>query len=187
MNVRRIAVVLVLVPAIAALILLARAGTQNPQVVVQNRLPEKAPQGPDVSKEQPPPSGQAQAPASQPSAAVSDAVDQALRARIQEYWRARMKSDLLTAYNFYEPAFRRQYNAQEFLVKFQRLLRFKPEFLGIDRIRFEPGGTSATAFIRLRTRPDVILNEEIVTVTEESWTTEAGSWWKKAEATLPAF
>jgi hypothetical protein len=193
MIVRRLAVVLVV--AVGALILLTRPGAQKPQVVVQNRPAGPGQQQPSLlSKEQqppasqaPPPAGQAQAPARQPSFPVSDAVDQALRSRLQEYWRARAKSDLLTAYNFYEPAFRRQYNPQEFLLKFHRLVRFKPEFLGIDRIRFEPGGTTATAFIRLRTRPDVVLNEEVVSVTEEHWLIESGTWWKKAEATLPVF
>jgi hypothetical protein len=156
--------------------------------MVQNRLPEPGPQAPSLlPKEQQPASSQSPPPVQQPSAAVSDSADQALRSRIQAYWRARSKSDLLAAYTFYEPAFRRQYNQQEFLLKFQRLIRFKPEFLGIDRIRFDTGGTTATAFIRLRTRPDVVLNEEIVSVTEENWLTESGTWWKKSEATLPAF
>jgi hypothetical protein len=186
MTLGRLAVVLVI--AIGALIFLTRPGAQKPQVMVQNRLPEPGPQAPSLLPREPQPaSSQSQSPVQQPSAAVSESVDQTLRGRIQAYWRARSKSDLLAAYTFYEPAFRRQYNQQEFLLKFQRLLRFKPEFLGIDRIRFEAGGTTATAFIRLRTRPDVVLNEEIVSITEEHWVTESGTWWKKSEATLPAF
>ncbi len=138
MIVRRLAVVLVV--AVGALILLTRPGAQKPQVVVQNRPAEPGQPQPSLLSKEQQPASQTPAPAKQTSAPVSDAVDQALRSRIQAYWRARSKSDLLAAYNFYEPAFRRQYNPQEFLLKFHRLVRFKPEFLGIDRIRFDPGG-----------------------------------------------
>ena len=182
MIVKRIA--LVLVVAVAALIFLTRPGAQNPHVTVQNGLPGQPGQAlpallsRDQAKPQPP-SEKAGAEGAPP---LSEAADKALRGRIAAYWRARAKSDLLTAFTFYEPQFRRQYTPQEFLLKFQRLVRFKPEFLGVDRIRYEPGGSKAAASIRLRTRPDVVGGQEIVSVTEENWMLLSGTWCKKGEA-----
>jgi hypothetical protein len=175
----------VLLAAVATLIYFTRPGAQ-PQIVVQNAPATQKPTSllsQNTAKPEPAPASAA-APSTPPP---GEAADKALRGRVTAYWRARTKSDLLTAFTFYEPQFRRQYTPQEFLLKFHRLVRFKPEFLGIDRIRYEPDGSKAIAFIRLRTRPDVLLNQEIVSVTEETWLLLSGTWYKKGEALLPTF
>jgi hypothetical protein len=176
-----------LLAAVATLIYFTRPVAQKPQIVVQNAVPaaQKPPSllAQDRTRPQPPPTGAA-APSTPPP---SEAADKALRGRVTAYWRARTKSDLLTAFTFYEPQFRRQYTPQEFLLKFHRLVRFKPEFLGIDRIRYEAGGNKAVVFVRLRTRPEVLVNQELVSVTEETWLLLSGTWCKQAEALLPTF
>jgi hypothetical protein len=186
MIVKRIA--LVLVVAVAALLFLTRPGAQNPHVSVLNSVGPPSQAVPALlSRDQAKPQPPSEKASDKGAPPLSEAADKALRGRITAYWRARMKSDLLTAFTFYEPQFRRQYTPQEFLLKFQRLVRFKPEFLGIDRIRYEPGGSKATADIRLRTRPDVVGGQEIVSVTEENWMLLSGTWCRKAEALLPSF
>jgi hypothetical protein len=184
MIVKRIAVVLVL--AVSTLLFFTRPDEQEPHISVQNPAPAPARKAPSLlahdlrNPTSPPVSNAADS-----GPPVSEAADKALRARITAYWEARTKFDLLTAFTFYEPEFQRQYTPQEFLLKFHRLVRFKPQFLGIDRIRYETGGTNATAFIRLRTQPDVVLNQEVVTVTEEYWLLLSGTWCKKGESLVP--
>ena len=186
MVVKRLAVVLVV--AVAALIFLTRPGAENPHVTLQTAPRPTAQKPPTLlSKDSPKPQAPTSSGEAESAPPISDAADKALRARVTAYWRARAKSDLLTAFTFYEPKFRSQYTPQEFLLKFHRLVRFKPEFLGIDRIRYEPGGTKAVAFIRLRTRPDVVIGQEIVSVTEEDWLLLSGTWCKKGESLLPVF
>ena len=177
----------VLLAAVATLIYLTRPVAQKSQVVVQNvgQTPQQPPALISQNNPKPaPPATNSDAPSAPP---LSEAADKALRQRVTAYWRARTKSDLLTAFTFYEPPFRRQYTPQEFLLKFQRLVRFKPEFLGIDRIRYETGGETASAFVRLRTYPDVLVNQELVSVTEENWLLVSGTWCKKGESLLPSF
>lgn len=183
MVVKRLA--LLLVAAIGLVIYFTRPVAQKSQPTVQNAgtIPQQPPAllSKDGAKPQPPQTAHESAPP------LNQAADKALRGRVTAYWRARQKSDLLTAFTYYEPKFRQQYTPQEFLLKFQRLTRFKPVFLGIDRIRYEPGGTKATAFVRLSTRPDVVAGQEIVSVTEENWMLLSGTWCRQSEPVMPAF
>jgi hypothetical protein len=177
-----------LLAAAAAFVYFTRPVAQKSLVTVQHAAPLPQQQQPPslLSKDGPKPAPAAQK-SPEESAPINDAADKALRGRVTAYWRARTKSDLLTAFTFYEPKFRSQYTPQEFLLKFQRLVRFKPVFVAIDRIRYEAGGSKAVAFIRLRTRPDVIPGQELESVTEETWMLLSGTWYRQAEPLLPSF
>jgi hypothetical protein len=116
----------------------------------------------------------------------SPGVEQVLRARVTSYWEARSKSNLVAAHAFYEPAFRTEYPLDLFLSNFQRLLRFRPEFLGIDRITVEPDGRSAQVVVRLRVRPAELNGEVLDTPSPETWLLLDGVWYRQREAMLPS-
>jgi hypothetical protein len=122
-----------------------------------------------------------------PSTPVDPAVEKAVRDRVTAYWSARSRSNLLDAYPLYAPAFRAKYSADQFLDTFQRLLRFRPKFQGIERIDFEAGGRTARVAVRLRSRPDVLLGKDLDSITEETWILVDGLWCKDGEALLPTF
>jgi hypothetical protein len=126
-------------------------------------------------------------PPATPSTPVDPAVETAVRDRVTAYWAERSRSNLLGAYPFYDPAFRAKYSADQFLDTFQRLLRFRPKFQGIERVDFEADGRAARVAVRLRTRPEVLLGEELDSITDETWRLADGVWCKEGEALLPAF
>ena len=127
------------------------------------------------------------APPATPSAPVDASVEKALRARVEAYWGARSRLNLLAAYPYYAPSFRAKYSSEAFLGTFQRLLRFRPKFQGIERLHFEADGGTATVSVKLSTRPEALMGEELVTVTNETWLLVDRLWWKEGEALLPSF
>jgi hypothetical protein len=127
------------------------------------------------------------APPATPSAPVDASVEKALRARVEAYWGARSRSNLLAAYPFYAPSFRAKYSSEAFLETFQRLLRFRPRFRGIERIHFQSDGPTATVSVKLSSRPEALMGEELVTVTNETWRLIDRVWWKEGEPLLPEF
>lgn len=126
-------------------------------------------------------------PAPSPSAPNDPAVDKALRSRVTAYWRARSRSNLLAAYPFYTPEFRKKYSQDQFLETFQRLLRFRPKFQAIERVLLEPDGRTARASVRLSTHPDALMGEELVSIVDEGWRLIGGVWYRDGEALLPSF
>ena len=126
------------------------------------------------------------APAPAPAAAATPAdIDPALKARVEAYWAARMKLNLLAAYPFYDATFRAAYSEDQFLQNFQRLLRFRPEYLGIDTVTLTPSKTVAVLGIRLRTRPSELDGMELVSVSEEKWQKNGDTWYKQGESLMP--
>jgi hypothetical protein len=122
-----------------------------------------------------------------PSAPVDPSIEKALSVRVQAYWGARSRSNLLAAYPYYAPSFRAKYSSDAFLETFQRLLRFRPKFRGIERLHFASGGRTATVSVKLSTRPEALMGEELVTVYNETWRLIDRVWWKDGEALLPSF
>lgn len=119
-----------------------------------------------------------------PAAKVSEA-EQALRDRVSAYWKLRATTNLHACYPFYEASFRSKYTADQFATDFRRLNRFAPEFLGIEGASIDPSGARATLKVKLRTRPDVLQGQELVSTVEETWLLEDGSWNKAGELTFP--
>jgi hypothetical protein len=115
---------------------------------------------------------------------MSDA-EKALRERVSEYWKNRAATNLHACYPFYESSFRSKYTADQFATDFRRLNRFAPEFLGIDGATVDPSGAKATVKIKLRIRPDVLMGQELVSTSEETWVLEGGVWNKAGELTFP--
>jgi len=113
------------------------------------------------------------------------ASEKALRGRVSAYWQARTHQDLRAAYPFYEAAFRAQYSADAFVRNFRRLNRFAPEFLGIEGVTLDGDGTRAVIRIKLRSTASVLDNQELISVTEETWLLQEGTWWKQGEALYP--
>ena len=111
--------------------------------------------------------------------------EKALRDRVTAYWQARTRTDLHAAYPFYEPAFRAQYSEDAFARNFRRLNRFAPEFLGIEGVAIDEEGPRAVVRIKLRSTPGVLDGQELLSVTEETWLLQDGTWWKQGEALLP--
>ena len=122
-----------------------------------------------------------------PSAAPAKVSEQekALRDRVTEYWKNRATSNLHACYPFYEASFRTKYTADQFATDFRRLNRFAPEFLGIDGVTLDPSGAKATVKIKLRTRPDVLQGQELISSVDENWLVEDGVWNKAGELTFP--
>jgi hypothetical protein len=110
---------------------------------------------------------------------------QALRERVTAYWQARTRADLRGAYPFYEPAFRARYTSEAFARNFGRLNRFAPEFLGIVAVAIDARGTRARVKVKLRTTPAVLDGHELISVTEEVWLLQKGTWWKQEESLVP--
>lgn len=161
---------LILVAAGAALALASSAAAQPPK-----DKPAAAPK-PDASG--------AKAPAA-PSGIQDPAQEAKVKARATEYWKQRMTLDLGSILPFYESSFRSSLTPQKFAVDFQRLNRFKPEFLGIDGVRLD-SPTKATIKVKLRTKVQALDGAELVSSTEEVWVLEKGQWYKAAEPMVPA-
>ena len=160
------------------------AAVNPPQAAAQ---PARVPAQPVPSGSQNDPPAPVTAPLAVPSAPVDAGVEKALRARVTAYWGARSRSNLLAAYPYYEPSFRARYSSEQFLETFQRLLRFRPRFQALERVHFEPDRRSARVAVRLRTRPEVLLGEELVSVSEETWRLVGGTWYREGDSLLPTF
>ncbi len=159
----------VLVAACASMAVVSPAAAQAPKAkpkpaAVATPAPVKAPAPPSV-----------------PADPVQEAK---LRARVTEYWKQRMTLNLPSILPYYESSFRSALTPEKFSVDFRRLNRFAPQFLGIDRVRFD-SPTKATLSVKLRTKPQVLDGAELVTSTDETWVLEDGQWYKAAEAMLP--
>jgi hypothetical protein len=125
----------------------------------------------------------ASATAAQAAKPASDAADKAVRQRVEEYWKARSTMNLQAIQPFYEPEFRAKYSPDAFARDFRRLNRFAPEFLGIESVTSD--GKKATVKVKLRTKPDVLQGQELISVVEEVWLNVDGGWFRQSEALLP--
>jgi len=126
--------------------------------------------------------------ASAQNAAAQNAPEReaALRERVTRYWQARNDFNLVAAYPYYEPEFRTAYPLEQFLSNFQRLLRFRPQFLGIDRVVIDAEGRSARVGVRLRFKPADLNGEALDSVTEDAWLLIGDVWYHAREPMLPA-
>jgi hypothetical protein len=115
-------------------------------------------------------------------AAPSEA-EKAVAQRVTEYWKARATMNLQAVYPFYEPDFRSKFTAEVFARDFRRLNRFAPEFMGVEGVAID--GKKATVKVKLKTKPDVLMGQELVSVVDEVWLEQAGTWYRAAEAMLP--
>lgn len=115
--------------------------------------------------------------------AADGGADKAVRARVEEYWKARGTMNLQSVQPFYEPEFRTKYSPDVFARDFRRLNRFAPEFMGVDSVVVD--GKKATVKVKLRTRPDVLQGQELISVVEEVWLNVDGGWFRQSEALLP--
>jgi hypothetical protein len=107
----------------------------------------------------------------------------AVRARVEEYWKARSTMNLQAVQPFYEPEFRTKYSPDAFARDFRRLNRFAPEFMGVEGVAID--GKKATVKVKLRTKPDILQGQELVSVVEEVWLNVDGGWFRQSEALLP--
>lgn len=112
-------------------------------------------------------------------------VPPALKSRVDAYWASRMQMNLAGAYKFYDANFRTAYSEQQFLQNFQRLLRFRPEYLGIDSVSLYPSGTVANVGVKLRTKPAELQGMELVSVSYERWQKNGATWFKQGEPIMP--
>jgi hypothetical protein len=126
--------------------------------------------------------GVASTAAAQAAKPATDA-EKAVRARVEEYWKVRSGMNLQEVQPFYEPDFRNKYAPDVFARDFRRLNRFAPEFLGVEGVAID--GKKATVKVKLRTRPDVLQGQELVSVVEEVWLNVDGGWFRQGEALLP--
>jgi len=111
---------------------------------------------------------------------------QALRERVSGYWRARSESDLAAAYEFYAPAFRKQYTRGQFLSQFQRLLRFPPSRFRIEETKMMADGMTARVRVHLVVKQEFVDKElEVESFAEEDWVLDDGTWWKRNEVFVP--
>jgi hypothetical protein len=111
--------------------------------------------------------------------------EKALRERVDAYWKNRAASNLHACYPFYEASFRSKYTPDQFATDFRRLNRFAPEFMGIEGVTLDPSGAKATTKVKLRTHPDVLQGQELISSVEEIWVLEDGVWNKTGELTFP--
>jgi hypothetical protein len=118
--------------------------------------------------------------AAKPAAAGAEA---AVRARVEEYWKARSTMNLLAVQPFYEPEFRSKYTPEAFARDFRRLNRFAPEFMGVEGVTVD--GKKATVKVKLRTKPDILQGQELISVVEEIWLNVDGGWFRQSESLLP--
>lgn len=109
--------------------------------------------------------------------------EKAVRARVEEYWKVRATMNLQNLQPFYEPAFRTKYAPDVFARDFRRLNRFAPEFMGVEGVGID--GNKATVKVKLRTKPDVLQGQELISVVEEVWLNVDGGWFRQSEALLP--
>jgi hypothetical protein len=124
-------------------------------------------------------------PSAAPATGKAAEQEKALRERVSQYWGFRATTNLHACYPFYEVAFRTKYTADQFAVDFRRLNRFAPEFLGVDSVAIDPSGTKAKVKLKLRTHPDVLQGQELISPIEDSWLLEDGVWNKASELTFP--
>lgn len=115
-------------------------------------------------------------------AAPSEA-EKAVAQRVTDYWKARATMNLQEVYPFYEPDFRAKYSADVFARDFRRLNRFAPEFMGVEGVAID--GKKATVKVKLKTKPDVLMGQELVSVVDEIWVDQGGTWFRVSEALLP--
>jgi hypothetical protein len=127
--------------------------------------------------------GAVTATAAQAGKPAADGADKAVRQRVEEYWKARSTMNLGAVQPFYEPEFRAKYAPEAFARDFRRLNRFAPEFLGIEGVNVD--GKKAVVKVKLRTRPDVLQGQELISTVEEVWLNVDGNWFRQAEALLP--
>jgi hypothetical protein len=111
--------------------------------------------------------------------------EKALRERVTQYWEARSETNLAAAYGYYEPEFREKYSQELFLSNFQRLLRFRPQFRGIESVQIQADGRTATVRVGLRTMPPELNGEVLDSINEETWLLIEGVWYRQREAMLP--
>lgn len=109
--------------------------------------------------------------------------DKAVRARVEEYWKVRSTMNLQGVQPFYEPEFRSKYSPDAFARDFRRLNRFAPEFMGIEGVTID--GKKATVKVKLRTKPDILQGQELISVVEEVWLNVDGGWYRQSESLLP--
>lgn len=115
--------------------------------------------------------------------AASSEKEKAVSQRVNEYWKARATMNLQAVYPFYEPEFRSKFTAEVFARDFRRLNRFAPEFMGVEGVTID--GKKATVKVKLKTKPDVLMGQELVSVVDESWVDQDGTWYRVGEALLP--
>ena len=166
------------------LVILSIAGLLPAPPAESGERKPKAPPTPSTApaKPAPPP---AAAPSAPPSTGKVSEQEKALRDRVDAYWRHRAATNLHACYPFYETGFRSKYTADQFAVEFRRLNRFAPEFLGIDGVTLDASGAKAAVRVKLRTHPDVLQGQELVSSVEETWLLEDGVWNKGGELTFP--
>jgi hypothetical protein len=180
--------------ALAGFALLALAACSNPTAersratVAPAAAPAPAATPAQTAPVAEPPATDAVAPAAAlaatPATTPAD-IDPALKARVDAYWAARMKLNLLAAYPFYDATFRTAYSEDQFLQNFQRLLRFRPEYLGIDRVTLTASKTVAVVGVKLKTKPSELDGMELVSVSEEKWQKNGDTWFKQGEPLMP--
>ena len=122
-------------------------------------------------------------PAAQGAKPAASGAEAAVRARVEEYWKARSTMNLQNVQPFYEPEFRTKYPPDAFARDFRRLNRFAPEFMGVEAVAVD--GKKATAKVKLRTKPDILQGQELITVVEEVWLNVDGGWFRQSESLLP--
>jgi hypothetical protein len=166
----------VLIVSIAALATAPRSESAD-----KNKKPAPAP----MDSAAPAKPSSSASPSTAPASGKISEQEKALRDRVTEYWKNRATSNLHACYPFYEASFRSKYTPDQFATDFRRLNRFAPEFLGIDGVTLEPSGAKATVKIKLRTRPDVLQGQELISAVEETWLVEDGIWNKAGELTFP--
>jgi hypothetical protein len=105
--------------------------------------------------------------------------------RATEYWKARTRQDLYGAYPFYEASFRSTYQPEAFVKTFQRLNRFAPELVAVERIDVDASGTRARVVVKLRSKPAELDGKELITTFDDVWMLADGAWWRQAEAMTP--
>jgi hypothetical protein len=166
------------------IVILSAAGLVLAQGVESgDSKPKPAPQ-PSAASAKPAPSP-AVADAATPASGKPAEQEKAVRERASAYWGQRAATNLHACYPFYEASFRSKYTADQFAVEFRRLNRFAPEFMGIDGVTIDPSGAKATVKVKLRTHPDVLQGQELVSSVEDVWLLENGVWNKAGELTFP--
>jgi hypothetical protein len=146
---------------------------------------ETTPTAAAVDQASVPPTSGSRAPMVPPPTTTPVDIDPVLKARVEAYWAARMKMNLAAAYTFYDPTFRAAYSEDKFLQNFQRLLRFRPEYQGIDRVSLTPSKTVAVVGVRLKTKPAELEGMELVSVSDEKWQKTGDTWFKQGEPLMP--
>ena len=170
-----------LVPALIASIV----GLSLGALVEAGDVKTKPAPKPSTAPAKPAPAAPVAASVAPPASGPVSEAEKALRERVSAYWKIRATMNLHACYPFYESSFRSKYTADQFATDFRRLNRFAPEFMGIDGASIDPSGANATVKVKLRTRPDVLQGQELLSSVEETWLLEEGVWNKAGELTFP--